>query len=53
VLAELARLAAEKDAALARAGVEEAASLRDAERRLQLAAARLVREWQRSRRDEV
>ena len=47
VLAELGRLAAEKDAALARQSFEEAASLRDTERRLRLAAIRLVREWQR------
>jgi hypothetical protein len=53
VLAELGRLAAENDAALARQAFEEAASLRDAERRLHLAAARLVREWRRSPRDEV
>jgi ATP-dependent Clp protease ATP-binding subunit ClpA len=39
VLAELGRLAAENDAALARQAFEEAASLRDAERRLHLAAA--------------
>jgi ATP-dependent Clp protease ATP-binding subunit ClpC len=47
VLAELGRLAAEKDAALARQSFEEAASLRDTERRLHLAATRLLREWQR------
>ena len=47
VLAELERLAREKESALERQAFEEAAALRDAERRLRGAAAALVRAWQR------
>ena len=47
VLAELERLASERESALARRAYEEAASLRDAERRLRAAATALARAWSR------
>ncbi|MGA8487395.1 MAG: Clp protease N-terminal domain-containing protein [Gaiella sp.] len=47
VLAELERLAAAKQSALDRQSLEEAAGLRDAERLLRAASARLVRAWRR------
>ena len=47
VLAELERLTREKEAAVERQAFDEAASLRDAERLLRAASARLVRAWRR------
>jgi ATP-dependent Clp protease ATP-binding subunit ClpC len=47
VLAELERLGRERQAALDRQEPAVAAAVRDAERRLRLAATRLVREWRR------
>ncbi len=47
VIARLERLACDEQAALERQEVAVAAAIRDAERRLRLAAARLVREWRR------
>ena len=47
VIAQLERLARDEQAALERQEVAVAAAIRDAQRRLCLAAARLVREWRR------
>jgi ATP-dependent Clp protease ATP-binding subunit ClpA len=47
VLAELERLGREQQAALDRAAFAVAAAMRHAERRLRVAASRLVREWRR------
>ena len=47
VLAELERLTREKEAAVERQAFDEAASLREAERLLRAASARLVRAWRR------
>ncbi len=53
VLAELERLGREKEAALERQAFEEAALLRESERRLRSAAARLVQAWQRHTDDSI
>jgi ATP-dependent Clp protease ATP-binding subunit ClpA len=47
VIAQLERLGRDEQAALERQEVAVAAAIRDARRRLRLAAARLVREWRR------